>query len=49
MAIGLLTGGHVLMEGVPGLAKTLLGQALAAAIGGQFPRIQFTPDLVPPT
>ena len=42
--IALLAGGHVLIEGVPGLGKTLLVQALAAGIGGQFKRIQFTPD-----
>ena len=47
MAVGLLTGGHILVEGVPGLAKTLAVRTLAAAIGGQFQRIQFTPDLVP--
>ena len=47
MAIGLLAGGHLLVEGVPGLAKTLAVKSLAAAIGGQFQRIQFTPDLVP--
>jgi len=47
MAIGLLAGGHLLVEGVPGLAKTLAVKALAGAIGGQFQRIQFTPDLVP--
>ena len=45
--IGLITGGHVLLEGVPGLGKTLLVKALAAAIGGKFSRIQFTPDLMP--
>ena len=45
--IALLAGGHVLIEGVPGLGKTLLVQALAAAIGGKFKRIQFTPDLMP--
>ncbi len=43
----LLAGGHVLIEGVPGLGKTLLVQALARAIGGRFSRIQFTPDLMP--
>ena len=47
MAVALLTGGHILVEGVPGLAKTLAVCTLAAAIGGQFQRIQFTPDLVP--
>jgi MoxR-like ATPase len=47
MAIALLAGGHLLVEGVPGLAKTLAVKSLASAIGGQFQRIQFTPDLVP--
>jgi MoxR-like ATPase len=47
MAIALLAGGHLLVEGVPGLAKTLAVKSMAAAIGGQFQRIQFTPDLVP--
>ncbi|RUA03698.1 MAG: AAA family ATPase [Deltaproteobacteria bacterium] len=42
-----LAGGHVLIEGVPGLGKTLLVRAMAAAIGGQFGRVQFTPDLMP--
>ena len=45
--IALLAGGHVLIEGVPGLGKTLLVQTLAAGIGGKFKRIQFTPDLMP--
>jgi len=45
--IALLAGGHALIEGVPGLGKTLLVQALAVGIGGQFKRIQFTPDLMP--
>ncbi len=45
--IAMLAGGHVLIEGVPGLGKTLLVQALAAGIGGSFKRIQFTPDLMP--
>ena len=45
--VSLLAGGHVLLEGVPGLGKTLLVKALAAAIGGKFSRIQFTPDLMP--
>ena len=44
---GLLSGGHVLVEGVPGLGKTLLVKALAKTIGGTFARIQFTPDLMP--
>ena len=47
MAIALLAGGHLLVEGVPGLAKTLAVKSLASAVGGQFQRIQFTPDLVP--
>ena len=47
MLIGLLTGGHVLLEGVPGLAKTLTVNTLADAIQLGFQRIQFTPDLLP--
>jgi MoxR-like ATPase len=47
MAIALISGGHLLVEGVPGLAKTLAVKSLAAAVGGQFQRIQFTPDLMP--
>ncbi|MDR1767536.1 MAG: MoxR family ATPase [Propionibacteriaceae bacterium] len=47
MAVALLAGGHLLVEGVPGLAKTLAVKVLADAIGGQFQRVQFTPDLVP--
>jgi MoxR-like ATPase len=47
LLIGLLTGGHVLFEGVPGLAKTLAVKTLAAAIHTSFQRIQFTPDLLP--
>lgn len=47
LMIGLLASGHVLLEGVPGLAKTLTVSSLARAIGGQFQRIQFTPDLLP--
>jgi MoxR-like ATPase len=45
--IALLTGGHVLLEGMPGLAKTLLVKSLAQALGVRFERIQFTPDLLP--
>lgn len=47
LMIGLLASGHVLLEGVPGLAKTLTVSSLARSIGGQFQRIQFTPDLLP--
>jgi MoxR-like ATPase len=47
MLVGLLARGHLLVEGVPGLAKTLSVNTLASAIGCQFQRIQFTPDLVP--
>ena len=43
----LLSGGHVLIEGVPGLAKTLTIKTTAAVLGGSFHRVQFTPDLVP--
>jgi len=45
--IALLAGGHLLVEGVPGLGKTLLVRALAKAIGGDSKRVQFTPDLMP--
>src|ERR1700747_1268670 len=45
--IGLLTGGHVLLEGVPGLAKTLTVRTLCDSIHAQFARVQFTPDLLP--
>ena len=47
MMVALLAQGHLLVEGVPGLAKTLTVKTLAAAIRGEFRRIQFTPDLVP--
>jgi MoxR-like ATPase len=47
LLIGLLADGHVLLEGVPGLAKTLTVRALSDAIGTDFQRIQFTPDLLP--
>lgn len=43
----LIAGGHVLLEGVPGIAKTLLVRSLAATVGADFGRIQFTPDLMP--
>ncbi len=47
LLIGLLSNGHVLLEGVPGLAKTLAINTLSNAIDGEFSRIQFTPDLLP--
>jgi MoxR-like ATPase len=47
MLIGLLADGHVLLEGVPGLAKSLAVESLARALGGTYRRIQFTPDLLP--
>ena len=47
LMIGLLTNGHVLLEGVPGLAKTLTVNALAGAMTAEFQRLQFTPDLLP--
>src|ERR687891_3003225 len=47
LLIGLLADGHVLLEGVPGLAKTLSIRTLAGSIAAQFHRIQFTPDLLP--
>jgi MoxR-like ATPase len=47
LLVGLLTGGHILLEGVPGLAKTLAVRTLAETIGTTFHRIQFTPDLLP--
>jgi MoxR-like ATPase len=47
LLLGLLAGGHVLLEGVPGLAKTLVIRTLAEAIDGKFSRIQFTPDMLP--
>jgi MoxR-like ATPase len=47
LLVALLARGHILVEGVPGLAKTLAVKSLAGAIGGQFHRVQFTPDLVP--
>ena len=47
LLIGLLSNGHLLLEGVPGLAKTLAIKSLASAIDARFSRIQFTPDLLP--
>jgi MoxR-like ATPase len=47
VVIALFSGGHVLLEGVPGLGKTLLVRAMSRAFGGNFSRIQFTPDLMP--
>lgn len=47
LIIGLLTNGHILLEGVPGLAKTLVIKTLSEAVNGSFSRIQFTPDLLP--
>jgi len=47
LLVALLAGGHVLLEGMPGLAKTLLVKSLGTALGVQFERIQFTPDLLP--
>ena len=49
LLIGLLSNGHILLEGVPGLAKTLTIKSLAQTIKGKFSRIQFTPDLLPGT
>ena len=45
--VALLSGGHLLVEGMPGTGKTLLAKSLAAAIGGRFGRVQCTPDLLP--
>jgi MoxR-like ATPase len=45
--IALFSGGHVLLEGVPGTAKTLMAKTLAALTGVEFKRVQFTPDLMP--
>ncbi len=47
LLVGLISGGHVLVEGVPGLAKTLAVRTLSRAVDGSFSRIQFTPDLLP--
>src|SRR5688572_32958104 len=47
MFVSLLARGHCLLEGAPGLAKTLAAETLARTVGGDFARLQFTPDLVP--
>ncbi|HVV72840.1 MAG TPA: AAA family ATPase, partial [Verrucomicrobiae bacterium] len=47
LAIGLLANGHVLLEGVPGLAKTLSVKSLASCLDVRFSRLQFTPDMLP--
>jgi MoxR-like ATPase len=47
LVVGLLAGGHVLLEGVPGTAKTLAAKTLATLVSGRFQRVQFTPDLLP--
>ena len=47
LIVGLLTNGHILIEDVPGTGKTMLSLAIAKSIGGDFKRIQFTPDLLP--
>ncbi|SVB01138.1 uncharacterized protein METZ01_LOCUS153992, partial [marine metagenome] len=47
LLVALLTGGHILLEGLPGLAKTLMVRTLAQALHTGFRRIQFTPDLLP--
>ena len=47
LMVGLLAKGHILLEGVPGVAKTLAVRSFATVVGGEFARIQFTPDLVP--
>ena len=47
VVVGLFSGGHILLEGVPGTAKTLIAKTLAMVVSGQFSRVQFTPDLMP--
>lgn len=47
IVVGLFSGGHILLEGVPGTAKTLIAKTLAKVVSGEFSRVQFTPDLMP--
>ena len=47
LVVALLAGGHVLVEGPPGTGKTLMARSFAQAIGGQFKRVQLTPDMLP--
>ena len=47
LMVGVLAKGHILLEGVPGVAKTLAVRSFATVLGGSFARVQFTPDLVP--
>ncbi|RKU30294.1 magnesium chelatase [Candidatus Poribacteria bacterium] len=47
IVVGLFSGGHILLEGVPGTAKTLIAKTLAKLVSGEFSRVQFTPDLMP--
>ncbi len=47
LVVALLAGGHMLLEGPPGVAKTLAAETLATVVGGTFARVQFTPDLLP--
>src|SRR5262245_8036535 len=47
LLVALLANGHVLLEGVPGVAKTTLSKSFARVLGGQYQRVQFTPDLLP--
>ena len=47
MIVGLLSDGHILIQGAPGIGKTTLAETLAKSINGQFNRVQFTPDILP--